>query len=156
MFVTGSCRASLTHTKRAKTKTSGQQHRQSPANRTRLASQAMGLVAGTVALGRSCSLRPYFALVASGIIIAGRYNSGYRLGQYLTQGVHARVDFSHFDKSRFAAAQQRARELEPRVYRPNPEFNWKQVEEQMRRWPDMAAGKRLSATAGHCPRVIGF
>lgn len=82
-----------------------------------------------------------FCLVVSGIIIAGRYHSGYRLGQYVAEGIHARADFAHFDESRFAAAQQRARELEPRVYRPNPQFTWTQIEEQMRRWPDMVVGR---------------
>ena len=82
-----------------------------------------------------------FCLVASAIIISGRYHSGYRLGQYVTQGIHSRVDFSYADKAKLAAAQQRARELEPRVYKRNPQFSWTQIEEQMRRWPEILAGR---------------
>ncbi len=81
-----------------------------------------------------------FAVVASSIIIAGRYHSSYRLSQYITQPIHARVDFVYFDRSKFITAQQRTRELEPRVYRPNPQFSWTNLEDQMRRWPEMAAG----------------
>lgn len=85
-----------------------------------------------------------FCLLASTIICLGRYYSGYRLGQYLTQALHARVDFSYSDHAKFMAAQQRAREDEPRVYRPNPQFAWTQLAEQMRRWPEQVAGKNLA------------
>src|SRR5512133_2500707 len=65
-----------------------------------------------------------FCLLASVMILAGRYHSGYRLGQYVAQPVHARVSFAYFDASKFDTAQRRARELEPRVYRPNPQFSF--------------------------------
>ena len=91
--------------------------------------------------GSGAAIAIVFCLVASAIIISGRYHSGYRLGQYVTQGVHSRVDFSYADKAKLAAAQQRARELEPRVYKRNPQFAWAQIEEQMRRWPEMLAGR---------------
>lgn len=92
-------------------------------------------------LGVSVVVAVVFCLLISTIICLGRYHSGYRLGQYLTQPVHARVDFSYFDASKFEYAQQRASELEPRVYSPNPRFSWAGLEEQVRRWPDIVAGK---------------
>src|SRR5512140_3693563 len=85
-----------------------------------------------------------FCLLASTIICLGRYYSGYRLGQYITQPLHARVDFSYSDHAKFMAAQQRAREDEPRVYRPNPQFAWTVLAEQIRRWPEQVAGKNLA------------
>lgn len=91
--------------------------------------------------GAAITVAVFFCLVASAIIISGRYHSGYRLGEYVTQGVHARVDFSYSDKAKLAAAQQRARELEPRVYKRGAIFSWAQLEEQMRRWPEILAGR---------------
>lgn len=85
-----------------------------------------------------------FWLLVSTIVCLGRYYSGYRLGQYITTPVHARVDFSYSDRAKFMAAQQRAREDEPRVYRPNPQFSWNQLTEQIQRWPDQVTGKDLS------------
>lgn len=92
-------------------------------------------------IGFGLMLSAAFCLLASGIVISGRHHSGYRLGEYVTQPVHARVDFVYMDKSKLAAAQQRATELEPHVYKRNPQFSWDMLEEQMRRWPDLVAGR---------------
>lgn len=92
-------------------------------------------------LGTSVVIATLFAMLATTIICMGRYNSGYRIGQYVAQPVHARVDFSYFDVTKFGYAQQRASELEPRVYSPGTEFSWAALQEQMLRWPDLVAGK---------------
>lgn len=96
------------------------------------------------ALGRQGYLAALLIGVAlvvcvSGIILAGRQKSAYRLGQYVAAPVHARIDFAYFDRNKFLAAQQRARDLEPRVYRPTL-FAWSTLREQMRQWPELAAG----------------
>ena len=82
-----------------------------------------------------------FCVAASAMIIAGRYQGGYRLGQYITEPVHARVNFAYLDRGKFATAQQRARELEPRVYHPNPQFSWAAMEDQIRHWPELVSSR---------------
>jgi cyclic-di-AMP phosphodiesterase PgpH len=81
-----------------------------------------------------------FWLVASMLVIAGRGNSGYHLKQYVTQPVHARSDFAYRDRAKFTTAQQRASELEPRIYRANPAFSWTQLEDQLKQLPEVVAG----------------
>jgi putative nucleotidyltransferase with HDIG domain len=84
-----------------------------------------------------------FVVAATVIMVAGRRNCVYRRGEHLAEAVHARVDFAHRDASKLAAAQHRARDLEPRVYRPNPQFSFAGLMEQMRQWPEIVATRQL-------------
>ena len=82
-----------------------------------------------------------FWLTVSAILIIGRYSSGYHLGQYVAKDIRARVECAWFDSGRFEAAQQRAREQEPRVYRATGTFSWSILEEQMKHWPDLITAR---------------
>lgn len=87
-----------------------------------------------------------FWITVTAIVIVGRYCSGYHVGQYVAQPIHVRSDFTYFNPVKFAAAQQRARDVEPSVYRSTT-FSWSQLEEQMKRWPDLAAGRLAGESA---------
>lgn len=89
--------------------------------------------------GGLLALALVFWFVAAGLLIAGRRYSGYHIRQYVTQPITARVDFAYRDRSKLITAQQRARELEPRVYRINPEFSWAKVQEDLKQLPDAIA-----------------
>lgn len=95
-------------------------------------------------VGASALVAIFFWLIVSVIVIAGRHHCGYHLGQYIDQAVHARTDFAFFDRAKFAASQQRAREFEPRVYRQNADFSWASLEEQVKRLPELAASRDLT------------
>ena len=92
---------------------------------------------GAVSLG----IAALFFLAVTAVLLLRADTPRYRLGEYISHPIPSRVEFSYFDPARFEAAQQYAREAEPRVYRPNPAFSWDTLEQELKHLPDVVAGK---------------
>jgi putative nucleotidyltransferase with HDIG domain len=83
-----------------------------------------------------------FVVMATAILLTRPEVISYRPGQFLRHDVVSRVDFSFYDADRHAAAQQVARDAEPRVYAATEDVLSK-VEEQLITLPQRVAGLQL-------------
>lgn len=83
-----------------------------------------------------------FVTLASAILFTRPEIVPYRPGQFLKHDVVSRVDFSFYDADRHAAAQQVARDAEPRVYAATDDV-LSEIEDQLLTLPQRVAGLHL-------------
>src|SRR5947199_6448893 len=76
---------------------------------------------------RSIGIAAGFCALAVLIVMLREDVVPYRPGQSVPQAILSRVEFTFNDKARLAEEKQKARETEPRVYRPNAEV-WTDLE----------------------------
>lgn len=90
----------------------------------------------------SLMIAAVFAALATAVLLTRPEVLSYRPGQFLRHDVVSRVDFSFYDADRHAAAQQVARDAEPRVYIATEDVPAK-VEELLLTLPQRVAGLQL-------------
>jgi hypothetical protein len=101
----------------------------------------------------SLGIAVLFCIGAVAILMLRSEVVPYRPGQYAPHDIVSRVDFQFLDKQRLADAQRRVREMEPRVYRANPNV-WKPLEETLLGLPDQIADKATLSEVGQPLRKL--
>jgi putative nucleotidyltransferase with HDIG domain len=92
---------------------------------------------------RALGISAAFCAVAILIVMLREDVVPYRPGQWVSQAILSRVDFSFHDKARYAEARQNARDSEPRIYKLNGD-PWGDLHRDLDSLPDRLAGHKIS------------